>query len=83
MEAELPEPGIHNMRPDDAFWGARLVSRFSDEAIRADVGHVRFDDPSRDRVPEPGADRAPDAVARVWLNGVNPIVDANLAATGR
>ena len=30
-------PAFDNMRPDDAFWAARIVSKFSDEAIRAVV----------------------------------------------
>ena len=27
---EYPNPAFDNLRPDDAFWGARLVARFSD-----------------------------------------------------
>ena len=34
---EYPNPAFENMRPDDAFWAARIVSKFSDEAIRAVV----------------------------------------------
>ena len=34
---EYPNPAFDNMQPEDAFWAARLVSRFSDEAIRAVV----------------------------------------------
>ena len=33
------------MRADDAFWAARLVARFSDEAIRAIVAKARYSDP--------------------------------------
>ena len=40
-----PNPAFSNMRADDAFWGARLVARFSDAAIRAIVDQVKFDDP--------------------------------------
>ena len=39
---EYPNPAFDNMRPDDAFWGARIVAAFSDEAIRAANPH--FDD---------------------------------------
>ena len=34
---EYPNPAFDRMRPEDAFWGARLVARFSDAAIRAVV----------------------------------------------
>ena len=57
-KANYPNPAFSNMRPDDAFWGARLVARFSDEAIRAIVDQVRFDDPPGGRAHHPCADRA-------------------------
>ena len=44
--ANYPNPAFANMRPDDAFWGARLVAQFTDEAIRAIVAEVRYDDPA-------------------------------------
>ena len=42
---EYPNPAFENMRPDDAFWAARIVSRFTDEMIRAVVGKARYSDP--------------------------------------
>ena len=39
-----PNPAFDNMRADDAFWGARLVAKFSDEAIRAIVAKARYSD---------------------------------------
>ena len=38
---EYPNPAFENMRPDDAFWAARIVSKFTDEAIRAVVEKAR------------------------------------------
>ena len=40
-----PNTAFSNMQPDDAFWGARLVSQFSDGAIRAIVEQAGYDDP--------------------------------------
>ena len=81
-KANYPNPAFSNMRPDDAFWGARLVARFSDEAIRAIVGQVRFDDPlAGEHIARVLIERR-DAIARVWLNGVNPVVEPRLAADG-
>ena len=39
---EYPNPAFDNLTPDDAFWGARLVSKFSDEAIRAVVAKAQI-----------------------------------------
>jgi hypothetical protein len=77
-----PNPAFANMRPDDAFWGARLVARFSDDAIRAIVDQVRFDDPlAAAHITRVLIERR-DAIARIWLNGVNPVVTPRLAADG-
>ncbi|HEY6613517.1 MAG TPA: hypothetical protein VIZ32_03335, partial [Vicinamibacterales bacterium] len=77
-----PNPAFANMRPDDAFWGARLAARFSDAAIRAIVDQVQFDDPlAAAHITRVLIERR-DAIARIWLNGVNPIVDPRLAADG-
>ena len=42
---EYPNPAFANMRPDDAFWAARIVARFGDDAIRAIVEKARYTDP--------------------------------------
>jgi hypothetical protein len=77
-----PNPAFANMRADDAFWGARLVARFSNEAIRAIVDQVKFDDPTAtEHITRVLIERR-DAIARIWLNGVNPIVNPRLAADG-
>ena len=77
-----PNQAFANMRPDDAFWGARLVARFSDDAIRTIVGQVQFDDPrAAEHLTRVLVERR-NAIARVWLNGVNPVVSPRLAADG-
>ena len=81
-KANYPNPAFSNMRADDAFWGARLVARFSDQAIRTIVEQVRFDDPlAAEHITRVLIARR-DAIARAWLNGVNPIVEPRLAADG-
>ena len=39
---EYPNPAFDRMQPDDAFWAARIVAKFSDEAIRAVVAKARY-----------------------------------------
>ena len=48
---EYPNPAFERMLPEDAFWAARIVSRFSDDAIRA--------------ILETGDFRAPEAEAHL------------------
>jgi hypothetical protein len=79
---EYPNTAFDNMRPDDAFWAARIVSKFSDAAIRAVVEKARFSDPaSTDYLTKTIIERR-DKVVATWLNAVCPVVDPVLAADG-
>jgi hypothetical protein len=79
---EYPNPAFDNMRADDAFWAARLVAKFSDEAIRAIVAKARYSETGAADYISSTLIRRRDKVLRAWLTGVNPIVDAALAADG-
>ena len=79
---EYPNPAFDNMRPDDAFWAARIVSRFSDEAIRAVVAKARYSDPAvADYIAAALIERR-NRIVQTWLTGVNPIVEPRLAPDG-
>jgi hypothetical protein len=79
---EYPNPAFDNMRADDAFWGARLVSKFSDEMIRAIVAKGRYTEPgAADHIANTLIKRR-DKVLRAWLTGVNPLVEARLGNDG-
>jgi hypothetical protein len=80
--AEYPNVAFANMRADDAFWGARIVAAFSDEAIAAIVKKARFTDPSAADFVTTALIARRDAIARTWLNGVCPIVNPQLAGDG-
>jgi hypothetical protein len=79
---EYPNPAFDNMRADDAFWGARLVARFSDEAIRAIVAKANYSDPAAADYITTVLIARRDKVLRAWLTGVNPVVEPALAADG-
>lgn len=79
---EYPNPAFLNARPDDAFWGARRVAAFSDEAIRAVVRTARFSDPRAEAYLLEVLIKRRDKVGRQWLNDVNPLVDWSLDASG-
>jgi hypothetical protein len=79
---EYPNPAFDLMRPDDAFWAARLVGKFSDEMLRAIVAKARYSDPAAaDYITRTLIARR-DKVLRTWLTGVNPVVDPQLSAAG-
>ena len=79
---EYPNPAFDLMRPEDAFWAARLVAKFSDDALRAIVAKARYSDPAAaDYVTRTLIARR-DKVLRTWLTGVNPVVDPQLSAAG-
>ena len=79
---EYPNPAFDNMRPDDAFWGARIVSRFSDDAIRAAVEKAAYTDPAATDFVTRTIITRRDKVVAAWINGVCPVVDATLSADG-
>jgi hypothetical protein len=79
---EYPNPAFDNMRADDAFWAARLVAKFSDEAIRAVVAKARYTEPGAAELIASTLIKRRDKVMRAWLTGVNPITEPALAGDG-
>jgi hypothetical protein len=79
---EYPNPAFDNMRADDAFWAARLVSKFSNEAIRAIVGKAQYSEPIAAEHIATTLIKRRDKVLQAWLTGVNPLVDARLEPDG-
>ena len=79
---EYPNTSFDNLRPDDAFWAARIVSRFSDEAIRAVVAKARYSDARAAEYIASTLIKRRDKVVRHWLTGINPIVDPALGPDG-
>jgi hypothetical protein len=79
---EYPNPAFDNMTPEDAFWAARLVSKFSDDAIRAVVAKARYSEPGAAEHITATLIKRRDKVLRTWLTGVNPLVNARLSSDG-
>ena len=79
---EYPNPAFDLMRPDDAFWAAGLVAKFSDEALKAIVTKARYTDPAASDYITRTLIARRDKVLRTWLTGVNPIVEPRLSAAG-
>jgi hypothetical protein len=79
---EYPNSAFDNMRPDDAFWAARIVSRFTDAHVRAVVEKAKYSDARATDFMTQTIIARRDKVVAAWLNGVNPIVNPALRADG-
>jgi len=79
---EYPNPAFDNMRPDDAFWAARIVARFTDEMIGAIVKKAAYSDPEATEFMTRALITRRDKVAATWLNQVCPVVNPRLLADG-
>ena len=80
---EYPNTAFDNMRPEDAFWAARIVARFSEETIRAVIGKARYTDPRATEFLTRTLMARRDKVLRAWLTCVNPLAEAVLDRNGR
>lgn len=70
---EYPNPAFANCLPDDAYWAAKKVMRFSDEDIRAIVETGGYSDPrARDWVAECLIERR-DKIGRAYFAKVLPL----------
>ena len=70
---EYPNPAFDNMRPDDAFWAARLVARFSRRGDpRRSWPRPATASPARPTTSRATLIKRRDKVLRTWLTGVNP-----------
>ena len=70
------------MRPDDAFWAARIVAKFSDEMIRKVVEKARYSDPKATEYMTQTLIKRRDKVVAAYINQVCPVVDPTLASDG-
>lgn len=74
----VPNAAFVRAQPADLFWGARRLTAFSDELIRAAVKTGRYSDPrDEDAIVEALIARR-ERIARAWLVVVNPIVSPAL-----
>jgi hypothetical protein len=79
---EYPNTAFDNMRPDDAFWAARIVAKFSDADIRAIVSKARYTDPRATEYIATTLIERRNKVLKAWLTALNPLVDFTLSADG-
>jgi hypothetical protein len=79
---EAPNAAFQHMLPEDAFWAARIVSRFSDEAIRAIVQEADLQAPEAEAHLASVIARRRDKVLARYFGALNPLGDFRLAQDG-
>ncbi len=79
---EYPNPAFQNMRPEDAFWGARLVSRFTADDIAAIVAKGEYSDPAATAYVTKVLIERHRKILATWLNVVTPLVDPEISSDG-
>ena len=79
---EYPNAAFDNMRPDDAFWAARIVAKFTDEMIRGVVEKARYSDSQATDYMTQMLIKRRDKVVAAYINQVCPVVDPTLAPDG-
>ena len=72
---EYPNPAFQNMRPEDAFWAARLVARFTPEDVAAIVAKGEYSDPAATAYVTKVLLERRRKILETWLNGVTPLVE--------
>ena len=70
---EYPNPAFQRMRPEDAFWAARIMMRFNDEAIRAIVKTGQLEDPSAENYLVQTLVKRRDKILRHYLAQIDPL----------
>ena len=70
---KYPNPAFDRMDAADAFWAARIVSRFTDEMIRAIVAAGKISDPEAAAYLTDVIIKRRDKVVQYWISRTNPL----------
>ncbi|HJZ12948.1 MAG TPA: hypothetical protein VJ521_12395, partial [Acidobacteriota bacterium] len=70
-----PNPAFERMQNEDAFWAVRILSRFSDEMVRAVVRTAEISDPAAEKYMADTLIKRRDKIIRYYLGQLNPLAD--------
>ena len=68
-----PVPAFENLTARDAFWGAHIVTSFSDAQIAAAVSAADFSSPQAEKVLSRFLRERRDRIGRFWFSRLNPL----------
>ena len=80
---EYPNPAFDRMDEADAFWGASLLTYFTDDVIRAVVATGQISDPEAAAYLTKTLIQRRDKCIRYWIRQTNPLDRFELSADGR
>jgi hypothetical protein len=72
-KTEYPQPAFDQMDAADAFWAARIASRFTDQMLRSIVEIARLSDPEAARYLADVLVRRRDKVVAYWIGQTTPL----------
>jgi hypothetical protein len=78
----VPTAAFLRARPDDNFWAARRVMAFSDDTIRAVAATGQYGNEAAPALLAQVLIQRRDAIGRVYLNAINPVVEIALDPAG-
>jgi hypothetical protein len=81
-KTEYPQPAFGQMDAADAFWAARIASRFTNETITAIVEAGRLSDESAARQLTDVIIRRRDKVVAYWITQTNPLDGFEIQGSG-
>jgi hypothetical protein len=79
---EYPNPAFERMLPEDAFWAARIILRFSDEMIRAIVKTGKIADPEAEDYLVRTLIKRRDKIIRHYLPQTSPLDEFRIEREG-
>jgi hypothetical protein len=79
---EYPNSAFDNMRADDAFWAARLITAFDDDLIAGAVKSGQYSDPEAESYLAQVLVTRKHKILQYWLNGLLPLVEFELSPEG-
>src|SRR6185503_3686475 len=81
-KTEYPQPAFDQMDAADAFWAARIASRFTDQMIKAIVETGELSDPAAAKYLTDVIIKRRDKVVAYWLVQANPLDGFKIVSTG-
>jgi hypothetical protein len=79
---DYPNPAFRNVRVDDRFWAARILSMLTDEEVATVVREAHYSDQTATDYITATLIERKRKVLDAWLNGTNPVVNVALSANG-
>ena len=79
---EYPNPAFERMQIEDSFWATRVVTRFTNEMIRAIVQTGQISDPQAEGYLVETLIKRRDKIVGYYLSQINPLDDFRLASQG-